>query len=137
VIRRIAAFAVVLGVIASACGASAGAGTSGIRGLVLLGPQCPVVQQGSPCPDTPFEGTVAVTDLSGRLVGTTRSGADGRFEIRLDPGTYLLQAIDLQGVTFSKPVTMEVTAGHMNDATVLVDTGIREPTTDPSGGYGY
>lgn len=135
--KRIAVLSAMLGVLASACGGTAGAGSSGIRGVVLLGPQCPVVQQGSPCPDLPFEGAVAVTNLSGRLVGTTRSGADGRFEIRVEPGTYVLQAIDLQGINLSKPVTVEVRAGHMSDATVLVDTGIRGPGTDPSGGSGY
>jgi hypothetical protein len=125
----------VLVVLAAACGGSAGASASGIRGVVLLGPQCPVLQQGRPCPDAPFEGTVAVTTLSGRLVGTTRSGADGRFEIRVDPGTYLMSAINLEGINFSKPVTVEVTAGDMTEATVLVDTGIRGPSTDSSGGY--
>jgi hypothetical protein len=133
--KRVVVLSALLGVLGAACGGSAGASASGIRGVALLGPQCPVVQQGSPCPDTPFEGTVAVTTLSGRLVGTTRSGADGRFEIRVDPGTYLVSAIDLQGINFSKPVTVEVTAGDMSEATVLVDTGLREPATDSSGGY--
>ncbi len=30
--------------------------TSGIRGAVTLGPQCPVVREGTPCPDQPYEG---------------------------------------------------------------------------------
>lgn len=133
--KRLVVLSVLLGVLADACGGSAGAAASGIRGVVLLGPQCPVVQEGSPCPDKPFEGTVAVTTVPGRLVGTTRSGADGRFEIRVDPGTYQVAAIDLQGINFSKPVTVEVRTGRMSEATVLVDTGIREPATGSSGGY--
>jgi hypothetical protein len=133
--KRLMVLSALLGVLAPACGGSAGAAASGIRGVVVLGPQCPVVQEGSPCPDKPFEGTVAVTTVAGRLVGTTRSGADGRFEIRVDPGTYLVAAIDLQGINFSKPVTVEVRTARMSEATVLVDTGIRDPATGSSGGY--
>jgi hypothetical protein len=133
--KRLVVLWALLGVVAASCGESAGAAASGIRGVVLLGPQCPVVQEGSPCPDKPFEGTVAVTTVSGRLVGTTRSRADGEFEIQVDPGTYLVSAIDLQGINFSKPVTVEVRTGRMSQATVLVDTGIRDPATGSSGGY--
>lgn len=129
------AIGIALGLLAVSCGGGQGAAESGIMGVVLLGPQCPVVQQGSPCPDEPFEGTVSVTTVSGRLVGTTRSGPDGRFDIRVEPGTYLVTALNLRGVMFAKPVTVDVTSGRMSEVSVVVDTGIRGPAQDSSSDY--
>jgi hypothetical protein len=36
---------------------------SGIEGQVLLGPMCPVVQQGQECPDQPYQTTLTVNSL--------------------------------------------------------------------------
>lgn len=129
------AVTVSLAVAAMACGGPAGASGSGIRGAVHVGPQCPVVQAGSPCPDEPFEGNVVVTDPSGRIVATVRSGADGRFEVAVPPGSYVVTVMELQGAMFAKPVSVEVTAGRMSGVSVLVDTGIRGPVGEPSGDY--
>ena len=35
---------------------------SGVRGLVTIGPMCPVIQKGVPCPDLPFSATIVVED---------------------------------------------------------------------------
>ena len=34
--------------------------TSGIEGQVLIGPMCPVVQAGTPCPDKPYQATIVL-----------------------------------------------------------------------------
>lgn len=128
-----ALLAAVLTLAVAACAGSAGAAGSGIQGVVLLGPQCPVVQEGSPCPDKPFEGTVIVSTESGRLVTTARSGADGRFRVQVEPGTYVVTMADLEGINFAKPATVTVSSGRMAEVTLLVDTGIRGPVEETSG----
>lgn len=126
--RRIALLAAFVSLLAVACadGSAAGVG-SGIRGKVLIGPQCPVEQEGSPCPDKPFEGTVQVTTESGRPVDSVRSDRNGSFEIELQPGAYVVTVVGLEGPTFAKPITVTVRSGQMTAVTVLVDTGIRGP----------
>ena len=66
----------------AACGITAAAPAptdSGIRGRVLIGPMCPVVQEGIPCLDQPLVATIRVRRPGGKLVATVHSGKDGRF----------------------------------------------------------
>ena len=75
----------------AACGAAAKApADSGVRGRVFIGPLCPVVQEGVPCPDAPFEASIRIRRESGKAVKTVRSGKDGRFRVNLAPGRYVL-----------------------------------------------
>jgi len=127
--QRLVLIVGVLALVAVACaGDRAGGAESGIRGKVMIGPQCPVEQAGSPCPDKPFVGTVLVSTESSRPVDSVESEPDGSFEIGLDPGTYVLTVAGLEGPTFAKPITVAVQSGRMTAVTVLVDTGIRAPT---------
>lgn len=103
-----------------------GEGSSGVRGTVLLGPQCPVVQEDSPCPDEPIDGAGIEVLQEGVVVKTATSGADGRFQVAVAPGTYELRAVPPEGVGMSvKPVSVTVTAGEFVEVDLLVDTGIR------------
>lgn len=101
---------------------------SGISGLVLIGPLCPVEQEGVPCPDGPFEAQVRVRSLpEGDLVDTVRSGADGRFRIALEPGSYRLEPLSPgEGVPPSAaPVDVTVEPGAFAEVTITYDSGIR------------
>ena len=98
---------------------------SGIEGIVLAGPQCPVVTAESPCPDAPWVGVVRVTDGDGDI---TESSTDeqGRFEVALAPGTYRVEpVVDGGGPPSASPQEVDVTAGSFTQVTLLVDTGIR------------
>jgi Carboxypeptidase regulatory-like domain len=106
---------------------SEAASSSGVRGQVLLGPTCPVVQEGSPCPDEPVGGVEVRALTDGEAIAETTSGEDGRFELELPPGRYTLEAVvdpDGPGM-FAKPVAVTITAGAFVEVVVPVDSGIR------------
>jgi hypothetical protein len=121
-----------LGLIAlalSACGgADSGApADSGIRGHALLAPTCPVVTEDMPCPPEPYEAEIRVRAAgSGEVVATVRSGEDGRFEVLLEPGDYVLEGVSPpSGFPFAKPLDVTVRPHAFTRATVAFDTGIR------------
>jgi hypothetical protein len=117
-------------VLLTACASDGGddaASSSGVRGQVLLGPTCPVVQEGSPCPDEALGGVEVRALADGEAMAQTTSGEDGRFELELPPGRYTLEAVvdpDGPGL-FAKPVAVTVTAGAFVEVVVPVDSGIR------------
>ena len=99
---------------------------SGIAGLVLIGPMCPVVTQDDPCPDRPFAAKIAVRDEAGRIVCLTRSGDDGRFRLGLSPGVYELVPENGEfGLPYAQPQTVTVLAGRYAEVQVSYDSGIR------------
>jgi carboxypeptidase family protein len=121
----------ILALVVVACGSEAptqGSEDRGVRGVVLLGPQCPVVTEASPCPDEPLPGvTIRVLKDGEPLDVTATSDESGRFELRLPAGQYTLEAVvpaDGPGM-FAKPVDVTVPAGAFVDVVVPVDTGIR------------
>lgn len=99
----------------------------GIRGIVMLGPLCPVVQEGEPCPDKPFQTDLVVTNPDGtRLIKEFSSDIDGRFEVYLPVGVYAIRSPEAGGLPYcstNEPVT--VRSGLMADVTVFCDSGIR------------
>ena len=114
------------GVLLAACGGTAPEG-QGIRGLVLLGPNCPVEQEGVPCPDTPYQVQLVVTNPEGtQVVKTFSSREDGTFELTLPVGEFAIRSAAPGGFPYcatDQPVT--VAAGRMTETTVFCDTGIR------------
>jgi hypothetical protein len=121
--RSLLAFVFLL---AAGCGSNGAAdSTTGIRGVVLAGPQCPVVTEASPCPDLPIEATVVATDASGEVVARADSDARGRFRMPLPAGVYTVTVEGLTGIQFAKPVSVTVPSGRFVSISVGVDTGIR------------
>jgi hypothetical protein len=126
--RRAAFAAVLLALVACAKAGAGGAATdSGIEGRVVLGPQCPVVSLESPCPDKPFEADVQVVNGSGDVVATAHSGKDGRFSVRVEPGSYTLKPVspNQNGFPIGKEVSVRVRPHRFAHVTVTFDTGIR------------
>src|SRR3990170_3930255 len=63
--------------------------TSGIEGQGLIGPMCPVVQEGTPCPDKPYQATIAVWNADrSKKVRTFETDSEGRFRVPLAPSEY-------------------------------------------------
>lgn len=129
--RRLGSLLFVILIVTPACRDDASttrAPQSGVEGVVLGGPNCPVVQEGSPCPDTPAEAEIQVTDpRTQEVILITQSGADGRFRIGLPPGEFVLLALPLDSrlAPNGTPVPVKVVAGRFVTVTLYIDTGIR------------
>jgi hypothetical protein len=126
--RALASLAIVAVALLASCGGGSADGppaVSGIRGTVTLGPQCAVVQAGSPCPDAPWNGSIRVTGEDGtRLEAPTFDG--GRFRIAVPPGTYVIAPVVAgSGPPTAIPRTVEVPAEGYVEVALTVDTGIR------------
>jgi hypothetical protein len=89
---------------------------------------CPVIREGSPCPDKPLPAALTVTRAgSTDVVATAISGEDGRFRIPLAPGRYVVLAANVTGAIrpAASPVDVEVPTGRYVSITVSFDSGIR------------
>ena len=98
---------------------------SGIEGQVLLGPMCPVVQQGQECPDQPYQATLTVIDRNGIQITQFQSDAQGRFRVPLVPGEYVLHPESPNGLPFAGDQPFSVETGRYTPITVNYDSGIR------------
>jgi len=100
---------------------------SGIRGLVIAGPTCPVEQAGqSPCVRPVLGATILALDSARQVVGRAVSDASGAYSLRLPAGTYEIvpQAVaGLMGVAAETTVTVPDGAPVQLD--LQYDTGIR------------
>lgn len=125
--KRSASLPILILILAACANRAAPSADSGVRGIVLLGPTCPVVTEESPCPDTPLADTEIQVLRGGDEVASVRSADDGRFAVALKPGHYVLQAMVEAGGPgmFAKPLEVDVSANAWVDVTVSVDTGIR------------
>ena len=98
---------------------------SGIEGQVLLGPMCPVVQQGQACPDQPYQATLTVKDLNGLQIAQFQTDEEGRFQIPLVPGEYILHPESPNGIPFAGDQSFLVETGRYTRVTIHYDSGIR------------
>lgn len=100
--------------------------TTGLEGKVLRGPIQPVCQIGQICEDAPFSANFLVQQ-NNAIVATFRTGNDGKFVIRLNPGNYTVvpgnDAPLMQPSLQAKPV--EVGPVGLSKVELHFDTGIR------------
>jgi hypothetical protein len=115
-------------------------GDSGVQGVVVTGPSCPLGSTVSECPAEPVQTDVQVLEApspagsdagreagaGGKIVSVAHSDSNGRFRVNLAPGSYVLQAVPPSDSTLlAKPTPVEVKAHEFTRATVVLDTGIR------------
>ncbi len=98
---------------------------SGIEGQVLIGPMCPVMQQGQQCPDQSYQATLTVNSPSGVQIAQVQTDAQGHFKIPLVPGNYILHPKSPNGVATAGDQTFTVETGHYTQLTIHYDSGIR------------
>jgi hypothetical protein len=100
-----------------------------IAGDVVAGPTCPVEQAENPCPPKPVpDSKVYIMTPGGALVTTTMTDANGRFSVRLSPGSYTVHAEAGPGKLGLNQVTLgdvTVRAGATTTVHIELDTGIR------------
>jgi hypothetical protein len=112
----------------AACSASTTATqttTSGIEGRATIGPMCPVVQVGTPCPDQPLQATITVFDETRSRVTQFQTDAQGVFKIGLAPGTYILVPESPDGFAHAGEQSVTVAGGAFTQVTIAYDSGIR------------
>ncbi len=102
---------------------------SGIRGTVVLGPTCPGGQEPGENPPvaclTPYAASLVVTDSETAVVARLTSGADGKFQVDLPPGEYVVTpASGADTYPIAQPVSVTVSSGYA-DVEINYDTGIR------------
>jgi hypothetical protein len=130
-VKRLLVLTVLLSLTLAGCARGSSEGSDErlgtIGGSVLLAPTCPVETAESPCPGRPLAGVpVRVVDADGNVRASAVSGDEGAFSIDVAPGSYLLTAsIEEDSARSVKPVRVEVGAGEVVHADVLVDSGIR------------
>jgi hypothetical protein len=103
--------------------ASAQASGTGIEGVAVMGPTCPVARAWQACADKPIQLTLAI--LEGKtVVKQVQTGADGRFKVNLPPGVYTVQPqTSAPYPRGSQQVT--VVSGQYAPVKVTLDSGIR------------
>jgi hypothetical protein len=102
---------------------------SGIRGSVILGPTCatgesPGAHEPVPCL-TPYAAELAILDADNKVVTRLTAGGDGRFEVSVPPGEYVVAPQSGDPFPIAQPVTVVVGAGEFAQIEINYDTGIR------------
>lgn len=101
------------------------AGESGIEGQVLIGPTCPVVQEGDKCADKPYQTTLTLLNPQGELILRFETDAEGRFKIPLPSGKYVLHPETTGRYPFAAEQEFTVTTGEYTQITITYESGIR------------
>lgn len=100
---------------------------SGVEGYLWIGPMCPVVHEGTECPDQPYETEFTITDTEAEVVVMGKSDAEGFFHIPLLPGSYVF--VPESGkpgvVPIADPVPFNVDLGSFTYLEITFDSGIR------------
>ena len=113
----------------SSTGSTTPGPTSGVTGMVLAGPVCPVLQDppDPACAERPVQGAViVVTGADGAEMAVVSSDKAGRFAIALPPGSYRLTPQTVAGLLgTAAPTDVVVIPGETIDLFFLYDTGIR------------
>jgi hypothetical protein len=106
-----------------------GAGRTGIGGLALAGPVCPVetVPPDPGCAPRPVVGAeIVMRDSAGSEVARTTTGADGSFFVELPAGDYRLEPQSVEGLMGTAgALEVSVVGGVAAQVQLDYDTGIR------------
>jgi len=98
---------------------------SGIEGQVLIGPGCPVVQEGQECPDQPYQALITVSSSKGERIAQVRTNKSGRFRIPLASGEYILHPESPNALPFANEQAVHVDDNRFTQVVVSYDSGIR------------
>jgi hypothetical protein len=115
----------VLVVFAAAGSAGASTNPSGLWGEVRRGPIAPVCVAEQPC-DAPAKNVTLVFSRNGTVVRRATTNDQGRYRVRLAPGTYSVRRTEKPAVGRGlEPAQARVRAGRFVRVDFSIDTGIR------------
>lgn len=120
-------FFIIIPFIFSSCSGHVQTNSSGISGIVLIGPISPIVKEGevneSPYPDA----LILILDSSGKKIMEVKSNKDGRFTTDLPPGKYILdpQTPEDRILPVGESQEVLVLEKAFTDVTIYYDSGIR------------
>lgn len=97
---------------------------SGIEGEVILRPVSPVERPGT-INHRPYQANISVLNEEGRTVAEFQSGADGRFQLNLEPGKYVLHPRSELAYPHAPAQTVTVEKDHLTFVRIIYDSGIR------------
>jgi hypothetical protein len=100
---------------------------NGVKGQALIGPTCPVMTVESPCPDQPYQANLVIWTLDGQEVTRFKTDAEGKFQVNLPPGDYILHPEVPAGkmIPSAADVPFTVNPGEFTELIVSFDSGIR------------
>jgi hypothetical protein len=97
---------------------------SGVRGVVLLGPTCPVQRPGHSCV-RPYRAWISIhREPAGKVIARVRSASDGRFTVSLRVGRYMLQPRDGTPFPRAESQTITVRRHRFTAVTIRFASGI-------------
>jgi hypothetical protein len=101
---------------------------SGVSGVVLLGPNCPVLRNPPDpnCADKLYRTSIKIISISGdsRINTTIESDEDGKFLITLPPGEYSLQAEGVKPFPRCGSKNVVIEPDIMHNLDIMCDTGL-------------
>jgi hypothetical protein len=110
-----------------ACGSqrpAAGRPASLLTGTVAAGPIFPLARPGVPATRA-VPGAIVEALRGNQVMATTHTDETGRYELRLQPGTYLIRAQSDKYLSREKSKTVTLPTGQKLTLNLVIDTGIR------------
>jgi len=98
---------------------------SGVEGVVTIGPMCPVMQEGVPCPDQPYQAELTILTKSGRKVIQFQTAEDGSFRVELTAGEYVLHPESPGSLPYAEEIPFSVEEHQFTTLEIIYDSGIR------------
>jgi len=102
---------------------------SGMTGVVLLGPICPVAPVGDKsCADKPYVTKVLVMRAGSTKISpfvTAKTDKQGRYKVELPPGKYSVQAVGGSPLPYCEAKSVTIKSNEMLAVNFSCDTGIR------------
>lgn len=99
-------------------------GSSGIVGRVIIGPLRGVERPGM-TNYRPYQATVSVLNQNGQTITEFKSDVNGRFQVLLEPGVYILHPESSGSLPYAMEQSVTIFRGHFAEVSIPYDSGIR------------
>lgn len=105
----------------------ANGGDTGVRGVVTIGPTCPVARYPPDpnCGDKPYAGAFSINTQAGKRIATVTSNQDGKFSLALPAGKYVIHLQGTNAMPSMAPQEFSVPRTGYTEVQLILDSGIR------------